>query len=101
MDTTIDVTALTDHATVELCISISVEKIKSNRWRLNISLLQNAVFKQTISEDLTNFFYIKRSHIMKNTFPLVSTYINWSSLSLPTPRMRKANELWSLQPTHW
>ena len=28
---------------------------------------------------------------MKNTFSLVSTYINWSSLSLPTPRMRKAS----------
>ena len=29
---------------------------------------------------------------MKNTFSLVSAYINWSSLSLPAPRMRKANE---------
>ena len=28
---------------------------------------------------------------MKNTFSRVSTYINWSSLSLPTLRMRKAN----------
>ena len=26
---------------------------------------------------------------MKNTFSLVSTYMNWSSLSLSTPRMRK------------
>ena len=26
---------------------------------------------------------------MKNTFSLVSTYISWSSLNLPTPRMRK------------
>ena len=25
---------------------------------------------------------------MKNTFCLVSTYISWSSLSLPTPRIR-------------
>ena len=34
----------------------------------------------------------ERSHIMKNTFSLVSTYISWSSLSLPNSTMKKANE---------
>ena len=58
IDSTIGVIALTDHATVELCVSICVEKVKSNRWRLNVSLLQNTVFKQTLSEELTNFFQI-------------------------------------------
>ena len=37
---------------------------------------------------------------MKNTFSLVSTYISWSSLSLPTPRMRKANESYMVSATH-
>ena len=32
--------------------------------------------------------------------PLVSTYINWSSLSLSTPRMRKANESCILSAAH-
>lgn len=58
IDAAIGVIALADHAPVELCVSISVEKIRSNRWRLNTSLLQNTVFKQTIAEDLTNFFQI-------------------------------------------
>ena len=58
VDTTIGVIALTDHAAVDLCVSICMEKIKSSRWRLNTSLLHNAGFKQTISEDLTDFFQI-------------------------------------------
>ena len=29
---------------------------------------------------------------MKNTFSLVSSYISWSSLNLPTPTMRKTND---------
>ena len=36
---------------------------------------------------------------MKNTFSLVSTYINWSSL-LPTPRARKANESCMVSAAH-
>ena len=35
-----------------------MEKFKSSRWRLNTSLLQNAGFKQTISEGLTDFCQI-------------------------------------------
>ena len=37
---------------------------------------------------------------MKNMFSLVSTYINWSSLSLPTPRIRKANESRMVSAAH-
>ena len=37
---------------------------------------------------------------MKNTFSLVSRYINWSSLSLPTPRMRKANDSCMVSAAH-
>ena len=37
---------------------------------------------------------------MKNTFSLVSTYINWSSLSLSTPRMRKANDSCMVSAAH-
>ena len=37
---------------------------------------------------------------MKNTFSLVSTSINWSSLSLPTPRMRKANKSCMVSAAH-
>lgn len=59
IDSTIGVIALTVLiATVELCVSICSEKIKSNRWRLNTSFLQNTLFKQRLSEELTNFFQI-------------------------------------------
>ena len=37
---------------------------------------------------------------MKNTFSRVSTYINWSSLSLPTPRMRKTSDSCMVSTTH-
>ena len=37
---------------------------------------------------------------MKNTFSLVSTYINWSSLSLPTPRMRKTSNSCMVSAVH-
>ena len=37
---------------------------------------------------------------MENTFSLVSTYINWSSLSLPTPRVRKANKSCIVSAAH-
>ena len=40
------------------------------------------------------------SHIIKNMFSLVSTYINWSSLSLPTPRMRKTNDSCMISAAH-
>lgn len=43
---------------MELCISTCLENIRSNRWRLNTSLLQDALFKQTLSEDLKTFFQI-------------------------------------------
>ena len=42
----------------------------------------------------------ERSHITKNTFSLVSTYISWSSLSLPTPRMRKTSDSWVISAAH-
>ena len=38
-----------------------------------------------------------RSHNMKNVFSLVSTYISWSFLSLPTPWMMKTSD--SCSPT--
>ena len=37
---------------------------------------------------------------MKNTFSLVSAYISWSFLSLPAPRMRKANESCMVSAAH-
>ena len=37
---------------------------------------------------------------MKKMFSLVSTYISWSSLSLPSPRMRKANESCMVSAAH-
>ena len=37
---------------------------------------------------------------MKNMFSLVSTYINWSSLSLPTARMRKSNDSCMVSAAH-
>ena len=37
---------------------------------------------------------------MKNMFSLVSTYISWSSLNLPTPRMRKTNESCMVSAAH-
>ena len=37
---------------------------------------------------------------MKNTFSLVSTYIDWSSLSLPTPRMRKTSNSCMVSAAH-
>ena len=36
----------------------------------------------------------------ENAFSLVPTYINWSSLSLPTPRMRKANKSCIVSAAH-
>lgn len=57
-DITIGAIALTDHATVELCISTCLENIRSNRWRLNTSLLQDTIIKQTLADDLTAFFQI-------------------------------------------
>ena len=41
-----------------------------------------------------------KDHIMKNMFSLFSTYINWSSLSLQTPRMRKANDSCMVSAAH-
>ena len=43
---------------------------------------------------------IKGPILWKNTFSLVSTYISWSSLSLPTPRMRKANNSCMVSAAH-
>ena len=37
---------------------------------------------------------------MKNTFSLVSTYISWSSLSLPTPRMKKLKKSCMVSAAH-
>ena len=37
---------------------------------------------------------------MKNMFSLVSQYINWSSLSLSTPRMRKTSESCMVSAAH-
>ena len=37
---------------------------------------------------------------MKNIFSLVSTYISWSSLSRPTPRMRKASDSCLVSAAH-
>ena len=37
---------------------------------------------------------------MKNTFSLVSTYISWSSLSLPTPRMMKTSNSCMVSAAH-
>ena len=37
---------------------------------------------------------------MKNRFSLVSTYISWSSLSLPTPRMRKTSDSCMVSAAH-
>ena len=37
---------------------------------------------------------------MKNTFSLMSTYISWSSLSLPTPRMRKTSDSCMVSAAH-
>ena len=37
---------------------------------------------------------------MKNTFSLVSTYKSWSSLSLPTPRMRKTRDTCMVSAAH-
>ena len=37
---------------------------------------------------------------MKNMFGLVSTYVSWSSLSLPTPRMRKASDSCMVSAAH-
>lgn len=37
---------------------------------------------------------------MKNTFSLVSTYMSWSSLSLPTLRMRKTSESCTVSAAH-
>ena len=39
-------------------------------------------------------------YIMKNMFSLVSTYISWSSLSLPTPRMRKTSDSCMVSAAH-
>ena len=36
----------------------------------------------------------------ENTFSLASTYISWSSLSLPTPRMRKASDSCMVSAAH-
>ena len=47
-----------------------------------------------------NVKHIQRSHTMKNKFSLVSTYINWSSLSLPTLRMRKVKESYMVSAAH-
>ena len=41
-----------------------------------------------------------KDHIMKNMFSLISTYISWSSLSLQTPRMRKANDSCMVSAAH-
>ena len=37
---------------------------------------------------------------MKNTFSLVSTYISWSSLSLPTPRKMKTSDSCMVSAAH-
>ena len=37
---------------------------------------------------------------MKTTFYLVSTYISWSLLSLPTPRMRKTSDSCMVSAAH-
>ena len=37
---------------------------------------------------------------MKNMFSLVSTYISWSSLSLPTPEMRKTSDSCMVSAAH-
>ena len=37
---------------------------------------------------------------MKNRFSLVSVYISWSSLRLPTPRMRKTSDSCKVSAAH-
>ena len=54
----IGIIALTDHATVELCLVTEMDSLKRNRWRLNTSLYQDPAFDVVLSQDLKSFFEI-------------------------------------------
>ena len=56
VDCTIGPIALTDHATVQLGLKLGAGVVKSNRWRMNVSLLQNDIFANALEEDLKMFF---------------------------------------------
>lgn len=56
IDSRIGVIALTDHATVELCLTMESQRARSSRWRLNTSLFQDLTFKQLLLEELKQFF---------------------------------------------
>ncbi len=58
VDFTIGPTALTDHATVQWGVKLGSDVIKSNRWRMNVSLLQDETFANILGEDLKMFFDI-------------------------------------------
>ena len=55
-DCTIGPIALTDHAAVQLDLVIKSDGARKNRWRLNVSLLQDPEFNSLLENELDNFF---------------------------------------------
>lgn len=50
--------ALTDHAAVQLGLILESDRVKKNRWRMNISLFQDPQFNNLIKEELDQFFQL-------------------------------------------
>lgn len=64
IDCKIGVVSLVDNTTVMLDIIIGEEAIKSSRWRCNMSLFQDPVFK---NENIKSFFHINTGSTDKFT----------------------------------
>lgn len=55
-DCSIGTIALTDHAAVQLELVMEPDRVRKNRWRMNISLFQDPGFSNLMIEELDNFF---------------------------------------------
>lgn len=52
IDSNINAIPLSDHA-VELCANIHSDKLRQDRWSMNMSLLQDEIFTKGLAEDLS------------------------------------------------
>ena len=92
-------------------LRLTYRRHKKTRQRLEMhhqAVLKNKImikFWSTCNQNIQYYFRLlfclevfKGPILEKNTFSLVSTYKNWSSLSQPTPRIKKANLLGLCSP---
>ena len=65
--------ALRDHGTVELHIDLNSDKVKRDHWKLNIMLLKDKSFSDTLSKDLK--FSLKLILAPKKKYPLFGKHL--------------------------